>query len=277
MSLLGIPVNELIYLALAMTAAGALTGVLAGIFGVGGGAVIVPVLYELFRILGVGEDVRMPLCVGTSLAIIIPTSIVSYRAHSKRGAVDRDILRAWAVPVVLGVLLGALAARFASPVVFKLVFVLVAGVNATRLIGGFNWRLPGQMPKGIVLRSYGFITGILSSLMGIGGGQISNLLMMLHGRPIHQAVSTSAGLGILIAVPGAIGYMVSGFDKAGAPAFSIGYVSLLGFILFSPVSMVTAPLGVRIAHAMSKRTLELAFGIFLAIVALRFVINMVAQ
>ena len=272
----GIPLDEMLYLAMAMIAAGALTGVLAGIFGVGGGAVIVPVLYELFRIMGVGEDVRMPLCVGTSLAIIIPTSIVSYRAHSKRGTVDLDILRAWAVPVVLGVLLGALAARYASPVLFKLVFVLVAGVNATRLIGGFNWRLPGEMPKGLVLRAYGFVTGILSSLMGIGGGQISNLLMMLHGRPIHQAVSTSAGLGILIAVPGAIGYMVSGFGKAGTPPFSLGFVSLLGFILFAPVSMLTAPFGVRIAHAMSKRKLELAFGIFLAVVTLRFVINMLA-
>ncbi|MDP4593863.1 MAG: sulfite exporter TauE/SafE family protein, partial [Beijerinckiaceae bacterium] len=158
----GIPLDEMLYLAMAMIAAGALTGVLAGIFGVGGGAVIVPVLYELFRIMGVGEDVRMPLCVGTSLAIIIPTSIVSYRAHSKRGTVDLDILRAWAVPVVLGVLLGALAARYASPVLFKLVFVLVAGVNATRLIGGFNWRLPGEMPKGLVLRAYGVVTGILS-------------------------------------------------------------------------------------------------------------------
>lgn len=274
MSFVGIPLQDLLLLAVALVAAGAVTGVLAGIFGVGGGAVIVPVLYELFRIMGVPEDVRMPLCVGTSLAIIIPTSISSYKAHLKRGTVDKDILRAWAVPVILGVILGSIAARWAAPAVFKIVFVLVAGVNATRLIGNLNWKLGDDMPKGFLLRAYGFVTGIMSALMGIGGGQISNMLMTFHGRPIHQAVSTSAGLGVLISVPGAIGYMAAGFDKAGLPPLSIGFVSLLGFVLFSPVSVYTAPIGVKIAHAMSKRSLELAFGIFLALVSLRFAFSL---
>ncbi|MCC2097769.1 MAG: sulfite exporter TauE/SafE family protein [Hyphomicrobiales bacterium] len=274
MSLAGIPLNELLYMAVALAAAGAVTGILAGIFGVGGGAVIVPVLYELFRMMGVAEEVRMPLCVGTSLAIIIPTSIASFRAHRARGTVDMDILRAWALPIVGGVLLGSVVARYSSPSVFKLVFVLVAGVNAVRLIGNFNWRFSDAMPTGPLSWAYGFFTGLLSALMGIGGGQISNMLMMFHGHPIHRAVSTSAGIGVLIAIPGAIGYMLAGFDKGGTPPLSIGFVSLLGFILFSPVSILTAPLGVRIAHAMSKRTLELAFGIFLAIVALRFIVNL---
>ncbi len=274
MSFMGIPLQDLILLAVALVAAGAVTGVLAGIFGVGGGAVIVPVLYELFRIMGVGEDVRMPLCVGTSLAIIIPTSISSYKAHLKRGTVDKDILRAWAVPVIVGVILGSIAARWAAPAVFKVVFVLVAGVNATRLIGNLNWKLGDDMPKGMLLRAYGFVTGLMSALMGIGGGQISNMLMTFHGRPIHQAVSTSAGLGVLISIPGAIGYMAAGFDKAGLPPLSVGFVSLLGFILFSPVSVFTAPIGVKIAHAMSKRSLELAFGIFLGLVSLRFVFSL---
>lgn len=270
----GIPAGELALIAIALACAGALTGVLAGVFGVGGGAVIVPVLYELFRILGVPEDVRMPLCVGTSLAIIIPTSIASYKAHKARGTVDMDILRAWAVPVVLGTILGAAFARWAPPAVFKLVFVCVAGVNATRLIGNLNWKLGDDMPKGPLMRVYGFVIGILSSLMGIGGGQISNMLMTFHGRPIHQAVSTSAGLGLLIALPGAIGYMLAGWDKAGLPPLSIGYVSLLGLVLFAPVSIFTAPYGVKLAHAMSKRSLEIAFGIFLALVSLRFIVSL---
>lgn len=274
MSFMGIPLQDMILLAVALVAAGAVTGVLAGIFGVGGGAVIVPVLYELFRIMGVAEDVRMPLCVGTSLAIIIPTSISSYKAHLKRGTVDKDILRAWAVPVIIGVILGSIAARWAAPAVFMMVFVLVAGVNATRLIGNLNWKLGDDMPKGMLLRAYGFITGLMSALMGIGGGQISNMLMTFHGRPIHQAVSTSAGLGVLISIPGAIGYMAAGFGKTGLPPLSIGFVSLLGFILFSPVSVFTAPIGVKIAHAMSKRSLELAFGIFLGLVSLRFVFSL---
>ncbi|MDB5571579.1 MAG: hypothetical protein JWN93_2762 [Hyphomicrobiales bacterium] len=272
--LFGISAGDLAILGVGLVGAGAVTGVLAGVFGVGGGAVIVPVLYELFRIIGVPEDVRMALCVGTSLAIIIPTSIASFRAHRARGAVDMDILRAWAVPVVVGTILGSLVARWAPPAVFKLVFVLVAGVNATRLIGNLNWRLGNDMPKGPLMKVYGFGTGVLSALMGIGGGQISTMLMTFYNRPIHQAVSTSAGMGVLISIPGAIGYMVAGFDKAGLPPLSVGYVSLIGIALFAPVSIWTAPLGVKLAHAMSKRTLEVAFGCFLALVSLRFVVSL---
>lgn len=274
MAILGIPAGDLAMIAVALAAAGAVTGILAGVFGVGGGAVIVPVLYELFRILGVPEDVRMALCVGTSLAIIIPTSISSYKAHKKRGTVDMNILRAWAAPVVIGTVIGALLARWAPPAVFKLVFVLVAGVNSIRLIGNLNWKLGDDLPKGPLMKVYGFVIGILSALMGIGGGQISNMLMTFHNRPIHQAVSTSAGLGLLIALPGAIGYMIAGWDKSGLPPLSIGYVSLLGFVLFSPISIYTAPFGVKLAHAMSKRTLEIAFGLFLATVSLRFVVSL---
>ncbi len=272
--LFGFPAGELALIAIALAVAGAITGVLAGVFGVGGGAVIVPVLYELFRILGVPEDVRMALCVGTSLAIIIPTSISSYKAHKARGTVDMNILRAWAAPVVIGTILGALVARWAPPAVFKLVFVLVAGVNAVRLIGNLNWKLGDDLPKGPLMRAYGFVIGILSALMGIGGGQIANMLMTFHNRPIHQAVSTSAGLGLLIALPGAIGYMIAGWGKIGLPPLSIGYVSILGLVLFAPVSIFTAPWGVKLAHAMSKRSLEVAFGIFLAIVSLRFVVSL---
>jgi uncharacterized membrane protein YfcA len=216
----------------------------------------------------------MPLCVGTSLAIIIPTSIASFKAHRKRGTVDMDILRAWAVPVVIGTVLGALAARWAPAAAFKIVFVMVAGVNAVRLIGNLNWRLGDDMPKGVMMRAYGFVTGILSALMGIGGGQISTMLMTFHNRPIHQAVSTSAGMGVLISIPGALGYMVAGFDKPGLPPFSIGFVSLIGVALFAPVSIWTAPLGVKLAHALSKRALEIAFGCFLMLVSLRFVFSL---
>ena len=163
----GIPAGDLAILAVGLVLAGALTGVLAGVFGVGGGAVIVPVLYELFRIIGVPEDVRMPLCVGTSLAIIIPTSISSFRSHRKRGTVDMDILRAWAVPVVIGTILGALLARWAPPAVFKIVFVMVAGVNAARLIGNLNWRLGDDLdqPRPPVLAG---LAALVSGFEGLG-------------------------------------------------------------------------------------------------------------
>ncbi|MBP7063822.1 sulfite exporter TauE/SafE family protein [Ferrovibrio sp.] len=277
--ILGIPFSELAWLSLALLSAGAITGILAGVFGVGGGAVIVPVLYELFALMGVPEAPRMPLCVGTSLAIIIPTSIRSFNAHRAKGAVDMAVVRAWTIPVVLGVLGGSLIARYAPADLFKLVFVFVAGLSAIRLIfGRDSWRLGDTLPGALAMRLYGLVIGVLSSLMGIGGGQLSNLVLTFYGRPIHQAIATSSGLGILISIPGTLGYIYAGWPKmaeyaavaALQPPLALGYVSLIGFVLFVPTSIWTAPLGARLAHALPKRKLEVAFGIFLTLVCLRF-------
>jgi uncharacterized membrane protein YfcA len=259
--------------------------VLAGVFGVGGGAVLVPVLYELFRIIGVPEEVRMPLCVGTSLAIIIPTSIRSYKAHLAKGAVDTSIVKQWAIPVVIGVVMGAAVARYAPPALFKIVFVVVAGASAAKLLfGRDSWKIADDFPQGALMRAYGWMIGVLSSLMGIGGGQLSNLLMTFHGRPIHQAIATSSGLGMLISIPGALGYVLAGWGKAAAypsvaalqTPLAFGYVSLLGLALVVPTSMWLSPYGARLAHALPKRKLEIAFGIFLTLVCLRFLISLVA-
>lgn len=268
---------DILLLGAIMLVSGALTGILAGVFGVGGGALMVPVLFEVFGVMGIPDTVRMPMAVGTSLAIIIPTSIKSYRGHLARGAVDQDLLRAWAVPIVAGVLIGAAIARFASPVVMQLVFVVVAGVNAIKLISGTTrWNIATELPRGMALRAYGGLIGLLSSLMGIGGGQIANIIMTLHGRGIHQAVATSAGIGVLISVPGAIGYVAAGWGQADLPADALGFVSLLGLVLFAPTTVLTANLGVKLAHSLSRRKLELAFGIFLLVVCLRFVWAIVA-
>ena len=274
--MLSIPFADLAFLAAALVAAGAATGLLAGVFGVGGGAVIVPVLYWCFGFLGVPEDIRMPLCVGTSLAVIIPTSIRSFNAHRAKGAADTSIVRAWAVPVVLGVLVGSLIARYAPAGVFKGVFAGVAFVSAIRLLfGRDSWRLPGELKPGPLMTVYGLGIGVLSTLMGIGGGQLSNLFMTLYGRPIHQAVATSAGLGVLISIPGALGAVYAGWPQMGRlPPLSIGYVSLIAFALMVPMSMWTAPIGARLAHSLSKRRLELAFGIFLLLVSMRFLASL---
>jgi uncharacterized membrane protein YfcA len=263
---------SLLPVVMALVVAGGVIGFLAGIFGIGGGAVSVPVFFELFRVLDYPEDVRMPLAVGTSLAVIIPTSINSVRGHLKKGTVDMDLLRVWAAPVVLGVLAGSLIARYAEPIVFQLVFIVVAGVNAAKLLlGGSGWRLREGLPGRAVLRVYGAGIGLASALMGIGGGAISNLLLTLHGVTIHRAVSTSAGVGVLIALPGTIGYMAAGWGKPGLPFDAVGYVSWLTFALTIPTTLLTTRLGVRLAHALSRRALETAFGLFLLTVCLRFI------
>ncbi|MBX9907361.1 MAG: sulfite exporter TauE/SafE family protein [Beijerinckiaceae bacterium] len=276
--LAAIPMGDLAFLAVSLVVAGAFTGILAGLFGVGGGAVIVPVLYEIFRVIGVPEDVRMPLCVGTSLAIIIPTSIRSFNAHRAKGLVDLDILKIWAVPVVLGVVAGSYIARFAPPDLFKIVFVFVAVASALRLLfASDRWQLGTEIPGKVLMSVYGAVIGVLSALMGIGGGQLSSLFMTFYGRPIHQAVATSSGLGVLISIPGALGFIYAGWPKmAVLPPLSLGYVSLIGFALFIPTSIWTAPIGARLAHRLSKRRLEVTFGIFLLVVAGRFVWSLLA-
>jgi uncharacterized membrane protein YfcA len=283
MAIAGLDVSELIELALMLVAVGALAGFFAGIFGIGGGAILVPVFYECFRLAGVPLEVRMPLCIGTSLAIIIPTSIRSYRAHHARGAVDMEILKIWWLPVVIGVIAGSITARYAPERLFKIVFVGVAWSAAARLLlARDNWKLGDDLPRGPLMRLYGFVVGLLSTLMGVGGGLFSNLLMTFYGRPIHQAVATSSALAVLISIPGALGYVYAGWPAAARYPevaalqlpFALGYVSLIGALLVMPTSLLTAPLGVRAAHAMSKRGLEIAFGSYLFIVGSRFVISL---
>jgi uncharacterized membrane protein YfcA len=279
----GLDSRELIELALLLIAVGALSGFLAGVFGIGGGAILVPVFYECFRLAGVPLEVRMPLCIGTSLAIIIPTSISSFRAHYKRGAVDMDILRRWWLPIVIGVIAGSVTARYAPERLFKIVFVLVAWFAAGRLLlARDNWKLGDEVPTGPLMRVYGFFIGLLSTLMGVGGGLFANLLMTFYGRPIHQAVATSSALAVLISIPGAIGYVYAGWPAAARfpdiaalqLPFAIGYVSLIGALLVMPTTLITAPLGVKVAHALSKRALETAFGLYMFIVGGRFAISL---
>jgi uncharacterized membrane protein YfcA len=283
MAIAGLDASELLELALLLVAVGALSGFLAGVFGIGGGAILVPVFYECFRLAGVPLEVRMPLCIGTSLAIIIPTSIRAYRAHYARGAVDMEILKQWWLPVLTGVIAGSVTARYAPERLFKIVFVAVAWSAAARLLlARETWKFGDDLPVGPLMKAYGFFVGLLSTLMGIGGGLFSNLLMTFYGRPIHQAVATSSALAVLISIPGALGYIYAGWpaavrypDVAALQLpFAIGYVSLIGAVLVMPTSLLTAPLGVKAAHAMSKRTLEMAFGCYLFIVGSRFVISL---
>src|SRR6201994_2262770 len=283
MTIAGLDVRELVELALLLIATGALSGFLAGLFGIGGGAVLVPVFYECFRLAGVPLEVRMPLCIGTSLAVIIPTSIRSFRAHYLRGAVDMNVVRAWWLVIIIGVIVGSFIARYAPERLFKYVFVAVAWSATLRLwLLRDGWNLGEGLPKGPLMKAYRFFVRLLSTLMGVGGGLFSNLLMTFYGRPIHQSVATSSALAVLISIPGALGYVYAGWPAATRfpdvaalqMPFTFGYVSLIGAIVVMPTSLLTARLGVRTAHAMSKRMLEIAFGCYLFIVGSRFVISL---
>jgi uncharacterized protein len=274
---LGVPVSELLLLAVLIIAAGFVTGILAGLFGIGGGALIVPVLYEVFSALGVSDEVRFQLCVGTSIAIIVPTNVLSFLTHRDTGAVMMDVVRAWALPAVVGVAVGSALAAFAPAGVLKLAFVLVGSVIAFKLLAGRDsWRLAADLPGRAGMTAYGFFVGLAASLMGISGGSIANMILTLHGKSMHKAVATSAGLGVPITIAGTLGYILAGLpQQALMPPLSFGFVSLIGFALIAPVSSFTAPYGARLAHALSKRRLEVAFGSFLLLVCLRFVASLI--
>jgi uncharacterized membrane protein YfcA len=273
----GIPLNELAFLAAVIIAGGIVTGILAGLFGIGGGAIIVPVLYEVFRVLEVPETVRMQLCVGTSLAIIIPTNVRSFLVHRAHGAVLMDVVRAWWLPSVIGVGFGALVAGIAPGAVLKIAFVLITGtIGLKLLIGRDDWRISDRLPGCGPMAVYGFILGLGSSLIGVSGGSISAMVLSLYGRPIHNVVATSAAVGVPITIAGTLGYMLAGWrQQAMMPPLSIGFVSLIGFVLMAPVSSYTAPFGARLAHALPKRRLEIAFAAFLLVASCRFLFSLI--
>jgi uncharacterized membrane protein YfcA len=273
----GVPYAELAWLAAAIVAGGVAAGFLSGLFGIGGGAIIVPVLYEVFRVAGVPDEIRMQLCIGTSLAIIVPTTTRAYLAHRKRGAVMPDVLRIWMVPMVVGVGAGALLAAYAPQAVFKIAFVLLGAIIAARLLlGGDKWRLGTELPGRAGMIAYGLGIGLAGSLMGVSGGSMSTMVLTLYGKPIHAAVGTAAGLGVPLTIAGTIGYVLAGLPyQALTPPLSLGFVSLIGVAFMAPVSSFVAIFGVKVAHALPRRQLEIAFGIFLLLVSIRFIASLI--
>jgi len=258
-------------LLIALSLSGALVGVLAGLFGVGGGAISVPVFFEVYRLIGLADAVAMPLAVGTSLAVIVPTSLLSARQHARKGTLEWSVLKIWWLPILLGVAMGSTMARFANPALFQGVFVVVATLLACKLLfSKVKWQWQDTLPNTALMSVYGAVLGLASSLMGIGGGALSNTILTAHGMPMIRAVSTSAGVGLLIALPGAIGYVMAGWGKPGLPFDAMGYVSLLTVLVTLPTTLLTTKIGVRLAHALSAKTLTRLFGCFLLLVVLRF-------
>ena len=262
-------------LAATLLAAAALAGFLAGLFGIGGGAIYVPILYQVFEGLGVSHAVTMHLAIGSSLGVIVPTSIRSLAAHWKREAVDWKLLREWLVAVPLGAIAGAAVAAVASSEALRGIFAGLAFVLGLKLVFGRISVTIGSDLPGLAGRSLaGFVIGLLSSLMGIGGGVLNNTFMTLYGRPMIQAVATSAGVGVLISIPGLVSYVVGGWGDPALPPFSLGFVSLVVVFIVAPASILAVPFGAALAHRLSRRQLELGFGTFLLIVAARFVYSL---
>lgn len=252
-------------LVFALAAVGAVAGVIAGLFGIGGGILIVPALYYVFGALGY-SDTAMHMAVGTSLATIVATSIRSVLAHDKKDAVDWTIVRGWTPWIVLGAIAGAALAGYLSAGSLTAIFGVVAIVVAIQFIfGDPEWRLAEDMPRGVGRALFGGGIGGLSALMGIGGGVFGVTFMTLCGRPIHQAVGTSAGFGGAIGLFAATGYVMTGWDMVGRAPLSVGYVSIPGFFAVALLTTSLAPFGARLAHSMDGVLLRRLFGILMAL------------
>ncbi len=258
----------LIQMALLLMGIGAFAGVLAGLLGVGGGIVLVPAFFYAFQTLGYEGPQLMQMCLATSLATIIVTSVRSALSHNKKGAVDWQILRTWAPGIIIGAVLGMLTvAQLRSNTLQGIFGVLALIVGLYMGFGRAEWRLGQAMPTGIKRAVLSPLVGFMSVLMGIGGGSFGVPLMSLFNVPIHRAVATAAGFGVLIAVPAVIGFVFVPM-QTNAPPFTLGTVNMVAFGIIIAMTLITAPLGVKLAHSMDPKPLKRVFAVFLIAVGL---------
>lgn len=250
-------------------ACGAVAGVLAGLLGVGGGIVIVPMLDLVFGHLGYDPNIAHQLALGTSLASIMVTSISSSRAHHKRGAVHFDILKAITPGILVGTFFGGLVASHLPVFFLKAFFVVFLFFVSAQMLSGYRPPASRELPGRGGIACAGGVIGLVSSFVGIGGGTLSVPFMTFCNVPVHHAVGTSAAIGFPIAVAGTLGYVVGGWGAPGLPSGCLGFVHLLAFAGIACVSFFTAPVGARISHALPTDKLKKVFALFLILVALR--------
>jgi len=247
---------------------GGFAGVMAGLLGVGGGIVLVPAFFYTFQTLGYDGPQLMQMCLATSLATIIVTSLRSVLSHNKKGAVDWSILRGWGPGIAIGAVAGVLAVSGLRSVTLQAVFGVLGIVIGLYLgLGRENWRLGEAMPGGVRRIILSPLVGFMSVLMGIGGGSFGVPLMSLYNVAIHRAVATAAGFGVIIAVPSVIGFLFLPLPAAGRPPLTFGAVNLVAFVVVIAMTLITTPWGVRLAHAMDPKPLKRIFAVFLILVA----------
>jgi len=248
---------------------GAFAGVLAGLLGIGGGLVIVPILYFCFTKQGIPHEVMMHLALGTSLATIIFTSISSCIAHNRRGAVRWDIFKSLVVGILIGTFVGTCIASYLSTDFLKAFFGLFLYYVSYQMITGKKPKPSRHVPGAAPMFGIGNIVGIFSSLVGIGGGTLSVPILTWCNVSIHTAIGTAAAIGLPIAISGTAGYIYNGLGVANLPEWSIGYVYLPAMLGIVSMSVITAPWGARLAHSLPVARLKKVFALLLFVVGTR--------
>jgi uncharacterized protein len=266
--------QDIAILVLAMAAAGVFAGLIAGLFGVGGGTVLVPALFYAFGVFDLGGEANLHVAVGTSLSTIITTSLRSVAAHRQHGSVDEMVLNGFMPWIGLGALAGAGLAGIADKATLGVVYGVFAVLLAAYMgLGRDSWTLMRDVPTGGLRAVIGSALGGISALMGIGGGAFGSAVMTLAGRPIHQAVATASGFGVAIAVPATLGFIVTGWGVEGRPPLSLGYINVPGFIVLALITGAVAPYGAKLAHRLDKAVLRRSFGAYLAFTAMMVMVK----
>lgn len=256
---------------------GVCSGVAAGLLGIGGGAIIVPALATALSAMGYDSELVQHVAVGTSLAIIIPTGVVSARSHYKRGSLDSTALKLWLPFIVAGTFIGGLMAGLFSGDVLRIVFAVMAFIIAGNIVFGFQTRLMGHLHgSALTHRISASVVGFISALMGIGGGSLTVPTLVAFGATMHTAVGTSAAIGVAIAVSGTLGFVISGWGVAGLPPLSLGYINLVALLLVAVLAALCAPLGAALAHKLDQKTLKYVFAGFLVLVGLNMLWKVLA-
>ena len=268
--------QELLVYFIGLLITGVIGGLIAGLFGVGGGIVIVPILFWIFTSLNFPNEILMHMAIGSSLATIIPTSISSARAHYYRGSIEIDIIKKWAPGIFLGAIIGGLSGKYFSVNELKYLFASIAFLVALNMFFKEPFRLGNNFPKSRLLNIImSSLIGLVSSLMGVGAGTLGVPALVALSVPIHKAIGTAAALGLFIAVPATLGLAFSGFNIPNRPPMSIGYVNLIAFFIMFPLTVFFAPVGVKLAHRINQRALKSIFGIFLIITSIKMLSSII--
>ena len=270
--------QELLPYFLGLLATGVLGGLIAGLLGVGGGIVIVPVLFWIFTSLKFPDEILMHMAIGSSLATIIPTSIASARAHYHKGSIDIDVLKKWGFGIFFGALIGGFIGKFFGANDLKYIFGLVALLVAINMFIKNPVKIRDSLPLSKFINF--FVSGIIgftSSLMGVGAGTIGVPALVSFSMSIHKAIGTAAALGLFISVPATIGLAFSGFEVPNRPPMSIGFVNLIALFIMVPLTILFAPIGVKIAHLINQSVLKRVFGMFLIITSVKMLSSIIVQ
>ena len=259
---------------LALVATGAFAGILAGLLGVGGGIVIVPVLFFLFQSFGVSADSAMLIATATSLATIVPTSISSIRSHNQKGNVDFALLKHWVLFILIGVLLGSWLVTRVDGTWLTILFGVIATLSALNMLFRTGKSaLFRQLPSKAGQLTMGSSIGFFSSMVGIGGGTLSVPLLTLYNYPAHKAVGTAAAIGLIISLPGALTMLLLGSTPSDAPAGTFGLINLIGFACIVPLTVLFAPVGASLAAKLDAAKLKKVFAVVLFITGLRMLMQ----